>query len=263
MRARQKNSRIGKSLLFPRTLKRIQTNMQISGLQKLTLIDYPNKIACTIFLFGCNFRCGFCHNPNLILPERENKPILKEEVLDFLKKRKPYLDGVCITGGEPLINPSLVRFVEQIKELGYAVKIDTNGTNPEMISELIERKLVDYIAMDIKNYKEGYYPLTNSEADMEKIEESIKLLVNSNIEYEFRTTCIAGYHSKEAIEKIGQWLVSLTGKKPRRYSIQKFINRESGLVDDKFSSIGEMSRQELEILKRVAEDYFEEVRIRD
>ncbi len=237
--------------------------MQISGLQKLTLIDYPNKIACTIFLFGCNFRCGFCHNPNLVIPEKENKPILKEEVLDFLKKRKPYLDGVCITGGEPLINNSLPGFIEQIKKLGYSVKIDTNGTNPEMISELIERKLVDYIAMDIKTYKEDYYTLINSETDMEKIEKSIKIIVGSNIDYEFRTTCILGYHPKEAIEKMGQWIVVLTGKKPKKYFIQNFISRTGGLVDDKFSNIEELPREELEILKRTAENYFEKVEIRN
>jgi pyruvate formate lyase activating enzyme len=237
--------------------------MQISGLQKLTLIDYPNKIACIIFLFGCNFKCGFCHNPNLILPEKESKPILKEEVLDFLKKRKPYIDGVCITGGEPTINSSLPRFIEQIKELGYAVKIDTNGTNPDMISELIERRLVDYIAMDIKNYKEGYYPLINSEADMENIEKSIKIIINSGVEYEFRTTCIKGYHSEETVKKIGQWIFRVSGKKPGKYFLQRFIRRDSGLVDDKFLSVEEMPMDEMKNLKRAAEEFFEEVEVRN
>jgi pyruvate formate lyase activating enzyme len=237
--------------------------MQISGLQKLTLIDYPNKIACTIFLFGCNFKCGFCHNPNLVIPERENKPILREEVLDFLKKRKPYLDGVCITGGEPLLDNSLLGFMEQIKKLGYSVKVDTNGTNPEMISEILERKLVDYIAMDIKTYKEDYFTLTNSEADMGKIEKSIKIIANSNIDYEFRTTCVSGYHPKEAIEKIGEWVVNLAGKKPKKYFIQNFVNRKSGLIDDKFSNIEELSKENLEVLRMTAEKYFEKVEIRN
>jgi len=249
-------------LPYPKTLKKIQLKMQISGLQKLTLIDYPGKIACSIFLFGCNFKCGFCHNPSLVISEKENKPILKEEVLDFLKKRKPYLDGVCITGGEPMINESLPGFIEQIKKLGYSVKIDTNGTNPEMLSDLISRKLVDYIAMDIKTYKEDYYSLTKLEVNMEKVEESIKIISGSDINYEFRTTCIPGRHTEEAIEKLGQWVVLLAGKKPKKYFLQGFINRKEGLVDDNFSTIENMQEKELESLKKTAEKYFEKVGIR-
>jgi pyruvate formate lyase activating enzyme len=263
MKERQKNLKTERCSQFLKTLKKIYNEMQISSLQKLTLIDYPGKIACSIFLFGCNLRCGFCHNPSLVIPEKENKPILKEEVLDFLKKRRQYLDGVCITGGEPLLNSSLPGFIEQIKKLGYSVKIDTNGTNPEMISDLINRKLVDYIAMDIKTYKEDYYPLTNTEVNMEKIEESMKIISNSGIEYEFRTTCIPGYHTKETIEKIGQWIVMLTGKKPKKYFLQNFVKNTSGFIDDKFSNIEDMPEEDLEILKKAAECYFEKVEIRN
>jgi pyruvate formate lyase activating enzyme len=236
--------------------------MQISSLQKLTLIDYPGKIACSIFLFGCNLRCGFCHNPSLVISEKENKPLLKEEVLDFLQRRRLYLDGVCITGGEPLINPALPGFLEQIKKLGYSIKIDTNGTNPEMLSDLINRKLVDYIAMDIKTYKEDYYSLTKIEIGMEKIEESIKLILDSGIDYEFRTTCIPGRHTEKAIEKLGQWIALLAGKKPDKYFLQGFISRKEGLVDDNFSTLDNMGKEELEVLKKIAEKYFEKVEIR-
>lgn len=236
--------------------------MQISSLQKLTLIDYPGKIACSIFLFGCNLRCGFCHNPGLVIPEKENKPISKEEILDFLKKRKQYLDGVCITGGEPLINKELPQFIEQIKKLGYSVKIDTNGTNPEMLNELINKKLVDYIAMDIKSDKENYFYLTNTEVNFKKIEESIKSIIYSGLDYEFRTTCISKYHTKEVIEKIGQWFIEITGKKPKNYFIQKFIKRENGLIDENFSKCEEMSETEIGELKGVAEKYFENTKIR-
>jgi pyruvate formate lyase activating enzyme len=262
MKAKPKNSRIEKCLLYPTTLKKIYAKMQISGLQKLTLIDYPKKLACTIFLFGCNLRCGFCHNPNLVIAEKENKPILKEEVLEFLRKRKPYLDGVCITGGEPTINEALPSFVEQIKKLGYSVKIDTNGTNPEMISDLIARKLADYIAMDIKTDKENYYSLTKTEVNVNNIEQSIRLITNSGIDYEFRTTCIPKHHTSETIENIGKWLVELTGKKPKNYFLQGFINREEGLVDDNFSTIENMQEKDLESMKKIAEKYFEKVEIR-
>ena len=124
--------------------------MKISGLQKLTLIDYPEKIACTVFLFGCNFRCGFCHNPELVLRDNPERVYKEKEILDFLKQRKKYLDAVCISGGEPLINPDLSELLRKIKELGFIVKLDTNGSNPEGLKELIGKKLVDYIAMDVK-----------------------------------------------------------------------------------------------------------------
>lgn len=236
--------------------------MQIGGLQKLSLIDYPGKLACVIFVFGCSFRCGFCHNPSLVLPDKENKIIFKEEITDFLIKRKKYLEGVCITGGEPLINKDMPEFIEEIKKLGYAVKIDTNGTNPEMLKDVIERKIVDYIAMDIKIDKENYDILTATEVDIEKIEESIKIIINSGLNYEFRTTCIPGYHTKEIMEKIGQWIISLTGKKPNKYFIQRFVPKENGLIEEKFSKITATTDNELNQIKEVAEKYFEHVEIR-
>lgn len=233
--------------------------MQIGGLQKLSLIDYPGKIACILFLFGCSFRCGFCHNPSLVIPEREVKKIFKEEVLEFLERRRKYLDGVCITGGEPLINKELPAFIEEIKKLGYAVKIDTNGTNPAMLKELIERKLVDYIAMDVKADKENYDLLTNTKVYIEDIEESMKLTMASGLPYEFRTTCIPGYHTKKTIENLGLWMMNLTGNKPRKYVLQRFIPRDNGLIDERFSKIAATTDEELGELKESAGRYFENV----
>ncbi len=130
--------------------------MQVAGLQKLTLIDYPSKLACTIFLSGCNFKCGFCHNPELVFTNTQKGVYSENDILDFLDKRKKYLDGVCITGGEPLINPDLKDLLEKIKEKGYLIKVDTNGSNPELLKKIIEQKLADYIAMDIKTDAENY-----------------------------------------------------------------------------------------------------------
>ncbi|MBA3064696.1 anaerobic ribonucleoside-triphosphate reductase activating protein, partial [Candidatus Woesearchaeota archaeon] len=148
--------------------------MQIAGLQKLTLIDYPDKIACTIFLFGCNFRCGFCHNPELVLSDKPKKEYKEKKILDFLRQRKKYLDAICITGGEPLINFDLPELLKKIKGLGFLVKLDTNGSNPKRLKELISKKLVDYIAMDIKADKDNYNVLAEVKIDINQIEESIK-----------------------------------------------------------------------------------------
>jgi len=156
--------------------------MQISGLQKLTLIDYPGKLACTIFLFGCNFKCGFCHNPELVFTNGQKAFYSEKDVLDFLDKRKKYLDGVCITGGEPLINPDLKDLLEKIKEKGFLIKVDTNGSNPELLKEIIEQKLIDYTAMDIKTDAESYDILVGVDVDLSKIEESIKIIAKSNID---------------------------------------------------------------------------------
>ncbi|MBU3941818.1 MAG: anaerobic ribonucleoside-triphosphate reductase activating protein, partial [Nanoarchaeota archaeon] len=191
--------------------------MQIAGLQKLTLIDYPDKIACTIFLFGCNFRCGFCHNPELVLSDKPKKEYKEKKILDFLRQRKKYLDAICITGGEPLINFDLPELLKKIKGLGFLVKLDTNGSNPKRLKELISKKLVDYIAMDIKADKDNYNVLAEVKIDINQIEESIKLIINSGLDYEFRTTVIKGYHDAEKLRKIGEWISSFG--KAKKYVI--------------------------------------------
>ncbi|MGY4883998.1 MAG: anaerobic ribonucleoside-triphosphate reductase activating protein [Nanobdellota archaeon] len=235
----------------------------LKGIQKLTLIDYPDKIACTLFLFGCNFRCGFCHNPELVTESENNiNTYSEEEALDFLEKRKNKLEGVCFTGGEPLltINSS---FLKKIKSLGYSIKIDTNGSMPERLKELINEKLVDYIAMDIKSSPEKYPLVTNIKFPIEKIEESIKIIIESGLEYEFRTTILKRFHDKEDIKKIGEWLIGLLDKKkPAKYFLQGFANK--GKLIDKASFMNEPNTDEkyLNELKNVAKDYFIEVGVR-
>lgn len=231
----------------------------ISGLQRLSLIDYPNKIACTLFLSGCNFRCGFCHNPELVLAPI-NKEYSEEEILDFLEKRKGQLDGVCITGGEPLLTLEK-EFLKKIKLSGYAIKIDTNGTNPEKLKELISEKLIDYVAMDLKASPENYNLITNANVQMDKIEESIQLIVNSGIDYEFRTTVIRRFHDEEEIKKMYEWISNLVGKKPKRYFFQGFVNNGK-FIDNSFNQEPNVSKDYLEKFKPLAEKYFEEVGIR-
>ncbi len=236
--------------------------MQIADLQKLSLIDYPGKVACTVFLFGCNFRCGFCHNPELVLPEKAVVGYKEEEVLEFLKTRKKYLDGVCITGGEPLINSDIAEFLDKIKRLGYNIKIDTNGSNPALLKEIIEKKLVDYIAMDIKVNKENYDVVTGVNIDLKKINESIALILDSGLDYEFRTTVIRGYHNPDILKKIGEWLLALSGRKPKKYFIQNFIPRENKLVDERFEKIKQFTDEEFKKLKNSVLNYFERVEVR-
>jgi len=170
--------------------------MLIGGIQKTTLIDYPDKVACIVFTMGCNFRCGFCHNPELI--ETSKKSNISEDVFfDFLKKRKKILDGVVITGGEPLLQKDIKNFIIKIRDEGLLVKLDTNGTFPEQLKELIDLKLIDYVAMDLKNVLEKYSDVVNVK-DKEKHKlKSIKILLENRVDYEFRTTVVAGLHSKE------------------------------------------------------------------
>ena len=207
--------------------------MKISGLQEFTLIDYPGKIACTIFLQGCNFRCGFCYNTELI-PVSGGEKLSKKEILDFLKKRKGQLEGVCITGGEPLLTID-VNFLKEIKDLGYSIKLDTNGSFPDLLKELIKNKLVDYVAMDIKVSPENYSEITKSDIDISKIEKSIKIISSMMDYYEFRTTVIEGIHDANGIEEIAQWLNKLCGKKPQKYGRRAlwgmYRKKQPGTID--------------------------------
>jgi len=198
--------------------------MIINGLQKISLLDYPEKTAATIFFAGCNFRCPFCHNGDLVLnPEKADK-IDEEEIYDFLNKRRGLLDGVCITGGEPFLKKDLLKFISNIKELGFLVKVDTNGSFPNRLIELIDSKLIDYIAMDIKNSKEKYLvtaglPKMMEEDTLKRISRSIDVLIKSSIDYEFRTTVTKELHNLEDIKNIGEWL---NGSK--KYVIQNYVD---------------------------------------
>ena len=185
--------------------------MKITGLQKMTLLDYPGRIACTVFLQGCNFRCPFCHNSDLLGPEGETAISVKE-LLSFLKKRRGMLDGVCITGGEPTVQKDLPDLLRAVKALGYPVKLDTNGSNPAMLKALVAEGLVDYVAMDIKNSREKYGRTAGVPGlFMDKIEESMVFLLEGHVDYEFRTTVVREFHDAAAIGAMGQWLYGLNG----------------------------------------------------
>lgn len=179
--------------------------MLIGGFQKLTLIDYPGKVATTVFTVGCNFRCPFCHNPELIDFPKESLPTYRENeqvFFDFLEKRKGLLDGVCVTGGEPTVQPDLLEFLEKIKKMGFLVKLDTNGNRPEVVKEVVRRKLADFFAMDIKNRSGKYAETAGVDIDEAKIRESIALIRGSGIPYEFRTTVVPGLHEEDDFDGI-------------------------------------------------------------
>lgn len=233
--------------------------MKIKGLQHLTLIDYPGQLACTIFCFGCNFRCGFCHNPELVVKEND-EDISQKEILEFLEKRKKDLDGVCFTGGEPLLNID-IDFLVKIKEMGYKIKIDTNGSYPEVLERLIDLNLVDFVAMDIKASPENYETLTNVNTDLEKIEKSVKLIARQIENYEFRTTVLEKYHDVIEIKKIAEWLNSIVGKKLKKFVIQGFKNNDK-FVDGFFKNYPDTSERHLRELRYEIKDYFDEIEIR-
>ena len=228
--------------------------MDIAGLQKNTLLDYPGKIACTVFLGGCNLRCPFCHNPALVLPSRAEPPAMEErELLAFLGKRRGLLEGVCITGGEPTLHRDLPQLLEKITALGYPVKLDTNGTNPKMLGQLLEAGLLSYVAMDIKNAPESYRETCGGADVVEQVAESVKILRNSGIPYEFRTTVVKPLHSEETLKALGQWLSGTEA-----YFIQNF--RDTGdLVGQGLSAF---SQEELKQLLSAVQPYLPNARIR-
>jgi len=198
--------------------------MNIQGLQKMTLLDFPGKVACTVFLGGCDLRCPFCHNSDLI---DGGAPTVMDDtaLLAFLEKRKGLLDGVAFTGGEPLLRPDLKELIVRIRALGFAVKLDTNGTHPERLRELLEERLVDYVAMDIKNSPARYGETVGvADIDLAPIRESAKLLMESGVPYEFRTTVVAELHDDASFEAIGEWLGGA-----ERFFLQRFTDRDSVL----------------------------------
>lgn len=198
-------------------------NEIFSGLQKLTLLDFPGYVACTLFTRGCNMRCPFCHNASLVVRAAEQKMYTNEEIMYFLKKRQGILDGVAITGGEPTLMPGLADFMAEVRELGYKIKLDTNGTRPEVLRTIIERGLADYVAMDIKNCKEKYGETVGFDLsyDLSPIEESISILMENKVDFEFRTTVSKSFHTPEDIVKVGEWLAG-----DEKYFLQQF--KDSG-----------------------------------
>lgn len=238
--------------------------IEIGGLQKTTLIDYPGKIACTVFLVGCPFRCHFCYNPQLVLPEliKKQPRISKEEFFNFLKGKKDLLEGVCITGGEPTLNSDLPEFCKKIKKMGFSVKLDTNGYNPEMVKNLIEEKLIDYVALDVKAPKEKYGKVVGIENPtfekkmVKNIEKSVEILKEGKIDYEFRTTVVPTLLEKTDILEIGKWLSSLSpGQKLPKYYLQNF--RPEKTLDPSFEKIKPYENDYLLEIQKAISPFFE------
>ena len=201
--------------------------MRIGGFQKLTLIDFPGKIATTVFTVGCSFRCPFCHNPELVISSQflvQGKQ--EEEFFSHLAKRKGKLEGVCITGGEPTIQKNIVEFVKKIKAMGFAVKLDTNGTRPDVLKKLLDLKLLDFVAMDIKNQFKKYDKTTGVKGDKKRIKLSVDLIMNSRLPYEFRTTVVPGIHEEKDFLEIAKWIGGA-----RSYYLQEY--REIKILDPK------------------------------
>ncbi len=226
--------------------------MNIQGYQKLTLLDFPGRTACTVFTGGCNLRCPFCHNAGLVrTPLAEQNAT--EEVLAFLAKRQGILDGVCVTGGEPLLQPDLADFLRQVKAMGYAVKLDTNGSLPERLAALLATGLVDYVAMDVKSSPAGYAAAAGVEVDTAVFDRSIRILRESGIPHEFRTTAVRGIHTPEDFAAIGGWL----GDVPA-YFIQRFV--DSGhLLGEGFTPF---SMEEMEHLLTVVREHIPAAQLR-
>lgn len=228
--------------------------MRICGFNKTTLLDYPGKVASTIFLGGCNFRCPFCQNSVLVVDSGQQPDYEQDEILAFLKKRKGILDGVCISGGEPTLADDLEDFLGKIKELGYEIKLDTNGTRPEIVKDLARNGLIDKVAMDIKACPSNYPALSGiSHPDMEKIRETAEFLLHGSLDYEFRTTVVKELHTENDFREIGQWL-----KGAKAYYLQAYKDSE-GVLKPGF---GSYSREELEGFCKVLRENIQSVEIR-
>jgi pyruvate formate lyase activating enzyme len=237
--------------------------MEIGGLQKLNFFDYPEKVSCTVFIVGCNFRCPWCYSPEFVLPERiKDQPRISEkDFFNFLKEKKKLLEGVCISGGEPTIHPELPEFIKKIKRMGYFVKLDTNGSNPKALRELIEKELVDYIALDIKAPKDKYLQIVGLPENglrrdflkgelVERIEESIKILKEGKVDYEFKTTIVPGFLKKEDILEIAKWIGPA-----KKYHLQNF--RPEKTIDPKFRRMKPFPLEYLAYIKKAISPFFE------
>ena len=227
--------------------------MIFGGLTKLTLLDYPEKVACTLFTTGCNFRCPFCHNAGLVCgTDYEN--LTEQDVLDFLGKRAAVLEGMCLTGGEPLLQPDVKEFLQKVKAMGYSVKLDTNGSFPDKLRDLIAAGLVDYVAMDVKNSREDYAVTAGcGNLDLDAICRSVELLKSDVVDYEFRTTVTGTFHTEESIEQTAIWLVGA-----KRWYLQQFVD-SGDLID------GTVVGADVETLKKyqqIAQKYVPNTQLR-
>jgi pyruvate formate lyase activating enzyme len=232
--------------------------MILGGLQKTTLIDYPGKVAATVFTVGCSFRCPFCHNPELVLPGNGQRGAISEkEFFDFLKKRQNKLDGVCITGGEPTIQSDLIDFAEKIKELGFLVKLDSNGSRPDVLKKVFDKKLVDFVAMDIKNSPANYERACGTKVDIERIKLSVELIRKAGVDYEFRTTVVPGIHQEKDFEIVGRWL-----KGSQNYVLQSFQDQGKLLDENMRQKFVQGKKLDLEKIKVKLGTYIKKVEIR-
>ncbi len=242
--------------------------MQIGGLQKFSLLDYPDHLSAIIFTQGCNFRCHFCYNPMLVWPrtevgklniqpsaiagekiEKVNPEIKEDDLFDFLQERQKKLDAIVISGGEPTIHADLPEFIAKIKKLGFKIKLDTNGTNPRMLAGLLADKQLDYIAMDIKGALENYDLISETQPNIKDIKASIKLLMQSSLPYEFRTTVVSGLVNKEDIEKIGKLI-----KGAQKWYLQNFKS-DVALLNESFMKVAPFSGEEMAEMRQIGEQY--------
>ena len=224
--------------------------MQFNGFQKMTLLDYPGKVACTLFTAGCNFRCPFCHNAPLVTGGTD-ETYSEEEILAFLQKRRGLLDGVAVTGGEPLMHAMLPNFLRKVKELGFLVKLDTNGSFPERLSAVVSARLVDFVAMDVKNCRERYAETCGTQIDLSAVEASVRYLLSSGVDYEFRTTVVKEFHDVSAIRSLAEWI-----RGAKAYYLQNFEDSGNLLCDGLSplpkETLFEMQRAAAEILPSVS-----------
>jgi len=230
--------------------------MKIVGFQKTTLLDFPGKVACTVFMGGCNFRCPFCHNSALLFSDTMPEEVPENVLFDYIKKRKGILDGVCITGGEPLLGSSTEELMLRLKEEGLAVKLDTNGSFPERLERVINNGLVDYVAMDIKNSRKNYARAIGLEKyDTAAVEKSVSLLLEKKVQFEFRTTVVKGIHEKLDFIDIASWIQGAD-----RYYLQAFV--DSGSILDKENKYYAFSREEMEEFAEIVSRTVSTVEIR-
>lgn len=230
--------------------------MIIKGLQKTTLLDFPTKVACTVFTPGCNFRCPFCHNASLVFNQDPSDTVNTDDFFRYLEKRRGILDGVCITGGEPLIQKDIEAFISKIKALSFLVKIDTNGSQPKILKTLVEKQLVDYVAMDIKGSREKYADICGLDSDryLDAVSESVSFLTRSNIDYEFRTTVVKELHSKDDFHDIGKWIC-----KANKYFLQQFKDSGDLIAKEKFTAY---TKEEMEEILDIVKNYIPNAEVR-
>ena len=228
--------------------------MRICGLQKLAMVDFPGKLAATVFTGGCNLRCPFCHNALLVTRLAESPSLSEEDILSFLDSRKNLLDGMVLSGGEPLMQPGCTDFLQKVRDLGLSIKVDTNGCYPEVLRDILNRGLVDYVAMDIKNRREKYAETVGiPNFDLSPIEESIQILKTSGVDYEFRTTVVQELHTADDIRAIAQWVQGAP-----TYALQKFVD-SGNLISTGLHSPESLA---LEGFARTAASFFKQVLVR-